>query len=41
MRVSVAGWEVRRPFSGGGGSVLSNREGGGLLSEGGGCGCRW
>ncbi len=40
MRVSKAGWEVRRLCSGGGGSVLRNTEGGGLPGEGGGRGCR-
>ncbi len=41
MWVSVAGWEVRRPWSGGGGSVLRNTEGGRLWNEGGERGCRW
>ncbi len=36
--MSAAGLEVRRPWSGGGGSVLKNTEGGWLMSEGGGCG---
>ncbi len=39
MWVSVAGWEVRRLWSGGGGSVLRNKEGGGMRSGRGGRGC--
>ena len=38
--MSVAGWEVRRLCSGGGGSVLRNMEGGGLSGVGGGRGYR-
>ena len=41
MWVSVGSWEVRRLRCGGGGSVLRSTEGGWLMSEGGGCGCRW
>ncbi len=38
---SAAGWEVRWPWSDGGGSMLRNNEGGGLWSGRGGRGCRW